>query len=185
MQATSDRRLIFAGKSDLKILELLDNKGTLLNKGKNVASFIDIKLIANNQLLVHEDSTLDLVVYDSEFREIKRLPRANNGHNPFFQTFKTIKHGSANNFYGWFSGSDELRIVNLTTGEFTPVANFFGSSGQKALPIAVAVSDNDRKAAGLFSLGSSMEVFLSILTPNGAVSRNSVDSLIKRKGRPI
>lgn len=184
MQASADRSLVFAGKENLKILELQDSKGTLLNRGKNVGSFVDIKLIQSGQLLVHEDATLDLVFYDSDFREIKRLPRAASGHNPFSQSRRTIQHGSAKSVYGWFAGNEELRIVNLANGEFASVPNFFGMAGQKATPIAIALAEKERKAAGLYTVPNSSDVFLAVLSPNGAVSRVQVDTLVKQQSRP-
>lgn len=174
---------MFSGKTDLKILELMDNKGTLLNKGKNVPSFLDIRLLPSGHLLVHEDNTLDLVTYDTEFIEVRRLPRATNGHNPFQQTYKTIKHGTSQNFYGWFAGNDDLRIVSLNSGDFTFVDNFFGVSGQKVVPLAVAMSDRERKAAGLYYVQNPQEVTLALMAPNGTVNRCQVDALCKHPSR--
>lgn len=153
-----------------------------MNKGKNIAPFIDIKILPNGQLVVHEESTLDLVFYDPELREIKRLPRATNSQNPFNQSYKTIKHGTSQNLYGWYAGNEELRIVNLTNGEFMAVNNFFGIPGQRAIPLAITISDRERKAAGLFTLGNNSEVFLGVLTSNNSVSHNPFESLVKQRG---
>lgn len=183
VEVTADRHFVFAGKQELKILELAGDKVTLLNKGKNVVPFIDIKNLQNNQFLVHEEPTLDLVFYDNEFKEIKRMPKASNAQNPFSQTNNTIKHGSSQQVYGWFAGNDELRMVNLTNAEYVSVGNFFGSSGQKVLPIAVALSDKEKKAAGLYTMQGSNEVYMSVLTTNGVVNRFTVESVVKQRSR--
>lgn len=185
VQVTSDRNYLFAGKSDLKILEMRENKGTLLNKGKNIVPFIDIKLLGSEQLMVHEESTLDLAFYDGDLREIKRLPKAANGQNPFHQSNRTIKHGTSRNVYGWYAGNEELRLVNLHNGELSTVNNFFGTSGQRAIPIAVAVSDKERKAVGLYNFANSYDIFLSVLSPNGSINRSTFDTIAKHKSNFI
>jgi hypothetical protein len=183
VEATPDRQYVFAGKQNLKILELLSDKVTLLNKGKNVVSFIDIKNLQSSQFLVHEEPTLDLVFYDSEFNEIKRLPKASNAQNPFHQTNNTIKLGSSQQVYGWFAGNDELRIVNLTNAEYVSVSNFFGNPGQRVLPLAIALSDKEKKAAGLYTIQGNSEVLMSVFTPNGSLNRLTVESVVNQKSR--
>lgn len=183
VEVTSDRHYVYSGKNELKILELAGEKVTLLNKGKNVVAFIDIKNLQNAQFLVHEEPTLDLVFYDNDFKELKRLPKASNAQNPFHQTNNTIKHGSSQQVYGWFAGNDELRMVNLSNAEYVSVSNFFGSPGQKVLPLAVALSDKEKKAAGLYTLQGNSEVFMSVLMPNGAVNRFTVESVVKQRSR--
>lgn len=68
-----NQRFIYCGKEELKVLELRNNQYTLLNKGKAVKSFIDIKLLPTGELIVFDENTSDLVKYDPEIVEMKRL----------------------------------------------------------------------------------------------------------------
>lgn len=57
----------------MKVLELRGDRYTLLNVGDHVNRFIDIKLLDNDELIVFEEDTSDLVKYDRNLREIERL----------------------------------------------------------------------------------------------------------------
>jgi len=46
---------------------------TILNKGREVKSFIDMKLLPNGELVVFDQETSDLVKYSPELTENKRL----------------------------------------------------------------------------------------------------------------
>ena len=46
---------------------------TILNKGRDVKSFIDMKLLQNGELVVFDEQTSDLVKYSPELVENKRL----------------------------------------------------------------------------------------------------------------
>lgn len=70
---TADQKYIYTGKNDLKVLELRGDRYTLLNVGEHVNRFIDIKLLDNDELIVFEEETSDLVKYDRNLREIERL----------------------------------------------------------------------------------------------------------------
>lgn len=68
-----NQRFIYCGKEELKVLELRNGQYTLLNKGKAVKSFIDIKLLPTGELIVFDENSSDLVKYDPEIAETKRL----------------------------------------------------------------------------------------------------------------
>ncbi len=55
------------------MLELRNGQYTLLNKGKAVKSFFDIKLLPSGELIVFDENSSDLVKYDPEVVEMKRL----------------------------------------------------------------------------------------------------------------
>ena len=68
-----NQRFIYCGKDQLKVLESKNGQYTLLNKGKEVKSFIDIKLLPTGELVVFDKESSDLIKYDSEIKELKRL----------------------------------------------------------------------------------------------------------------
>ena len=57
----------------MKVLEQKGDKYTILNKGSNVKSFIDIKLLPTGELISFDEETSDLIKYDPELKESKRL----------------------------------------------------------------------------------------------------------------
>lgn len=150
VQTSNNKQHIYVGKEELKILEMLEKSCTLLNKGKNVVPFVDIKLLPNYNLVVHEEGTLDLVLFDPNMKEIRRLPRPALGQNSFKGTYKTIRHGSSDSFYGWFVGSSTLNLVELSTFNFKAIPGFFGSQTESSLPYAVVTSESGTKASGLY-----------------------------------
>lgn len=62
---SQDKRLIYTGKHQIKILRFDENNGsyTLLQEKNQIAPFIDIKLLRTGEILVYEETTSDLVKY--------------------------------------------------------------------------------------------------------------------------
>ena len=73
IQISRDGRFIFTGKKSLKILESVGDKYGLLKVGDSVEQFIDLKLLDNGQFVVFCEQTSDLVKYDHNFEQIRRL----------------------------------------------------------------------------------------------------------------
>lgn len=165
------------GKEELKILEMLEKSCTLLSKGKNVAPFVDIKLLPNYNLIVHEEATLDLVLYDSDIKEVKRLPRPSHGQNPFKGTYKTIRHGSSDAYYGWYVGNSILNMVNLSTLNVTSIPGFFGTQAESTLPYAIVTSESGTKAAALY-LNNHTNLEHIVVYNGGALGRHVASAIL-------
>lgn len=73
MQVSRDGKFIFTGKNTLKILENIKDKYGLLKMGGNVEPFIDLKLLRNGNILVFAQETSDLVKYDENLKQVRRL----------------------------------------------------------------------------------------------------------------
>lgn len=68
-----NQRYIYCGKQELKVLEMRNGQYTMLGKGKGVKSFIDIKLLPSGELIVFDEASSDLIKYDLDIKELKRL----------------------------------------------------------------------------------------------------------------
>lgn len=174
MQCSNNKHVIYAGKEELKILEMEEKSCRLLNKGKNVAPFIDLKLLPNGYLIVHEEETLDLVMYDPEMREVKRLPRTTMGQNPFRGTYKTIKHGNSDSYYGWYVGNSALNLVDTSTFNFSTINGFFGAQSESNIPYAVVTSQKNSKVAGIYINNTSGVEHFAVANGSGTVGRQQV-----------
>lgn len=177
VQTSKNKQHIYVGKEELKILEMLEKSCTLLSKGKNVVPFLDIKLLSNYNLIAHEEGTLDLVLYDVDMKEVKRLPRPSLGQNPFKGTYKTIRHGSSDAYYGWYVGNSTLNMVNLSTFSITSIPGFFGLQTESTLPYAVVASEIGSKAAGLY-LNNHTNLEHIVVYNGGAVGRHVASSIL-------
>ena len=73
VQVSRDGKFIFTGKTTLKILENIKDKYGLLKMGGNVEPFIDLKLLRNGNILVFAQETSDLVKYNENLKQVRRL----------------------------------------------------------------------------------------------------------------
>lgn len=64
---------MFTGKNTLKILENIDGKYGLLKMGGNIEPFTDLKLLRNGNILIYAQETSDLVKYDENLQQVRRL----------------------------------------------------------------------------------------------------------------
>lgn len=149
VQVSPDQSFIYCGQNELKVLQLKAGQYTLLNKGKNVKSFIDIKLLPTGELVVFDEATSDLIKYDRELQETKRL----SGKKPVVlegSEIVTTLYRNAHKIYLWMCGDNSVGLVNPTDFQCDLLTNFFGGIGDKVNPFTVIASDKMKKALGVY-----------------------------------
>lgn len=95
----------------LKVLELKNGQYTLLNKGQAVKSFIDIKLLPTGELIVFDENTSDLIKYDVELNENKRLAGKKKIVLEGAEIMTTLYRNS-HKIYIWMCGDNSIGLVN-------------------------------------------------------------------------
>lgn len=74
IEVTPDERFIYVGKNVLKVLELENGQYKLLDNADHIRPFIDFKLLRNSgELITFDENTSDLIKYDRDLNELKRL----------------------------------------------------------------------------------------------------------------
>lgn len=149
VQVSPDQSIIYCGQTELKVLQLKAGQYTLLNKGKAVKSFIDIKLLPTGELIVFDESTSDLIKYDRELQEVKRL----SGKKPVVlegSEIVTTLYRNAHKIYLWMCGDNSVGLVTPNDFQCDLLTNFFGGANDRINPFTVIASDKMKKALGVY-----------------------------------
>ncbi len=148
----------------------------MLNKGQAVKSFIDIKLLPTGELIVFDDQTCDLIKYDVDLNESKRL----NGKRKIElegAEIMTTLYRNSHKIYIWMCGDNSIGLVNPGDFQCDVIANFFGNSNDRYNnPFTVIASDRMKKAMGVYTQDRDVAfVYLG----NGGLVRNLQNKVLK------
>jgi hypothetical protein len=73
IEVTPDEKFVYVGKNVLKVLEKLNGQYKLLDNADHIRPFIDLKLLNTGEVITFDEATSDLVKYDADLNEVKRL----------------------------------------------------------------------------------------------------------------
>ena len=171
IQVTKDEGLIYVGKHDLKVLEMRNQRYSVVqNLGHGVNSFIDIKLLKNTgELIVFEENTSDLVRYSPSLQaQQNRLE----GRRPLdlegAEIVTTLYNGD-HITYIWMLGDNSVGLVDTATFEYDIIENFFGESNISVTPFTVIASNKQKKLLGLYIQDN--QLFFAFWKGQGAITR--------------
>lgn len=158
----------------------------LYRKGQGISPFLDMKLLLNGNLIMHEKETLDLVLYDHEMKELKRLKENvfENLEVPLPKLGR-IKQGSSNSHYAWYSGSSSINLVNLTDFNHVIVKNFFGQENPQLKVLAVVAASTPYKMAALYTEDQDDQVFIAVMTSESSISRQKLNGIYIIQGSSV
>ena len=123
--------------------------------------FIDIKLLPNGELVVFEEDTSDLVKYDTELNENKKL-QGKKKINLEGSEIVTTLYGWADKVYIWLCGDNSIGLVNPSNFVCDLISNFFGTPSDNVMPFTVIASDRMKKAMGVYIMDRNIAfVFLT------------------------
>jgi hypothetical protein len=77
VQVSYDGRFVYCGKKQLKVLEKMGNQYGMMKVGNHVDSFVDLKVMKNGNVIVFDESTSDLIKYDENLKQVRRLQGQN------------------------------------------------------------------------------------------------------------
>jgi len=68
-----DGRFVYCGKKEFKVLEKLGEQYGMMKVGKHIEPFVDIKVLKNGNVIVFDEQTSDLIKFDENLKQIRRL----------------------------------------------------------------------------------------------------------------
>jgi hypothetical protein len=77
VQVSYDGRFVYCGKKQLKVLEKMGNQYGMMKVGKHIDSFVDLKVMKNGNVIVFYQETSDLIKYDENLKQVRRLQGQN------------------------------------------------------------------------------------------------------------
>lgn len=122
----------------------------MLNKGQAVRSFLDIKLLPTGELIAFDEQTSDLIKYDVDLNESKRLPGKRKIVLEGSEIMTTLYRNS-HKIYIWMCGDNSIGLVNPNDFHCDTIQNFFGNMNDRVNPFTVIASDRMKKAMGVYT----------------------------------
>lgn len=147
----------------------------------NDTQITDIRVLEDDQILCFEESTSDLVKYNSDFTLISRLPGKmplGLGKYPLLTLEETeiitTLHSGSKDTHLWIMGDTSLGIVNLNSMSIRVINEMFGVNSQELIPVSAIYNSNEDKV-----------VALSIVNAEISLSFKRTGAPIRRKGQKV
>jgi hypothetical protein len=150
VQVEEREQHIYTGRRNLRLLECKNNQFILQTKPNEVKAFSDLYLLKRTgELIVLETGTSDLVKYDPNLKELRRLQ----GVRPVDNAFVSTVFSGCENKFLWAKGDHQLTIVDVSTFNYDAIPTFFGKSGESASAVTALAARDYGRLLGVYSLG--------------------------------
>jgi len=150
VQAALGERVLYCGADVLREVEVKGNDFVLMSRPNAVKPFVDLYLIKRTgEILALDKTSSDLVKFDANFNELKRLKGEKQVDARIAQFFSTIFVGCEQKFV-WVRGDNALNLVDPQTFACETLPNFFAKQGERSMPVTAAGSKSNDKYIGVY-----------------------------------